>query len=147
MEASYSVTTPKTPLKQCKSDDRLRTQTLYYDTGYTGAEIILTTGLSRDKIRYALSHRLTPQYHARGRRVVLNAPQRKHLIQWFTSSAVNRLTKWKDIPALLEWNCGEKAIRTAFKKEGFVRRIVRRKPPLTEQHRRDRLARAWDHVF
>ncbi|RKF78468.1 hypothetical protein GcM1_211047, partial [Golovinomyces cichoracearum] len=102
--------------------------------------IILTTGLSRDKIRYALSHRLTPQHHARGRRVVLNTLQRKRLIQWVTSSAANRCTKWKDIPALLEWDCGEKSIRAAFKKEGFFRRITGRKPPLTEQHRRDRLA-------
>ena len=47
----------------------------------------------------------------------------------------------------MQWNCGEKAIRAAFQKEGFVRRIARRKPPLTEQHRKDRLDWAWEHLF
>lgn len=147
MEALYAVPTPKTPQKQCTRDDRLRIQTLYFDAGFTESEICLQLCLTRDKVRYALAHRLTPQNHARGRRVVLNTPQRKRLIEWVTCSAANRRTKWKDIPALLEWDCGEKAIRAAFKKEGFVRRIARRKPPLTEQHRRDRLAWAWEHVF
>ncbi|PMD30007.1 hypothetical protein L207DRAFT_615194, partial [Hyaloscypha variabilis F] len=78
---------------------------------------------------YALAHRLTPQKRLRGRHALLNTSQRKRLIEWVTSLAVSRRVKWKDILALLEWDCVEKAIRTAFKKEGFVRRIARRKPP------------------
>ena len=64
-----------------------------------------------------------------------------------TSSAANRRVKWADIPPRLGWDCGEKAIRAAFKKEGFVRRHARRKPPLSQQHKEDRLNWAWEHVF
>jgi hypothetical protein len=98
-------------------------------------------------VQYALSHRLTPQKNRCGRRPFLNTPQRKRLVEWVTASEANRRVKWADIPAILEWNCGEKAIRAAFKKEGFVRRLARRKCPLTEQHKKDRLDWAWEHLF
>ena len=79
--------------------------------------------------------------------MALNTPQRKRLINWVTSSSTNRRIKWSNIPPLLGWSCGEKAIRAAFKKEGFVRRVARRKPPLTAQHKQARLDWAWEHVF
>jgi hypothetical protein len=59
----------------------------------------------------------------------------------------NRRVKWADIPDILELNCGEKAVRAAFKKEGFVRRIARKKLSLSEKNRKDRLAWAWEHLF
>jgi hypothetical protein len=147
MEVSYSIPTPKTLRKQSTRDDRLRIQTLYFDAGFTIDEIVLQLSVTLDQVRYALSHQLTPQKHVRGRKILLNTPQRKRLIEWVTSSNTNRRTQWADIPSALGWDCGEKAIRAAFKREGFVRRIARRKPPLTEQHRKDRLAWAWKHVF
>lgn len=68
-----------------------------------------------------------------------------------TASAANRRVQWADIPPILGWSCGEEAIRAAFKKEGYVRRHVRRhsrrKPPLSEQNRKDRLEWAWEHLF
>jgi hypothetical protein len=67
--------------------------------------------------KYALAHRVTPQNIARvSRKLLLNSPQRKHLIDWVTASKTNRRTPWPEIPALLGWDCGIKAIRAAFKK-------------------------------
>ena len=77
----------------------------------------------------------------------MNTPQRKRLIEWVTASYTNRRVKWADIPAILEFDYREKAIRATFKKEGFIRRIARRKPPLTEQYKKDRLDWAWEHLF
>jgi hypothetical protein len=53
---------------------------------------------------------------------------------------------WIEIPGILGLDCGEYAIRTAFKKEGFARRVSRRKPPISEENRRKRLEWAQQHV-
>lgn len=147
MESFYNVPTPKTPRKQCSRDTRLQIQTLYAYAGFTQDEIALQLNLTRNQVRYALAHRLTPQKKNCGRKALLNTPQRKQLVEWVTASSINRAVQWKNIPEILGWECGEKAIRAAFKKEGFVRRIARRKPPLTERHKRDRLQWAWEHIF
>jgi transposase len=67
------------------------------------------------------------------------------LIEWVTANSQNRRTAWSDIPALLSWQCSLKAIRSAFKKEGYVRRIARRKPPISEENRILRLQWAIEH--
>lgn len=81
-----------------------------------------------------------------GRKVILNTPQRKRLIQWVTASQENRETPWTEIPSLLGLDCGEKAIRTAFRKEGYTRRVSRKKPPLSDENRMKRLEWAQEHV-
>jgi hypothetical protein len=117
MEAQISVPTPKTPTrKELSRDDRHRVQVLYFDANFTRAQICLQTGFTYDQVNRALSHRLTPQKKAKsGRRILLNTPQRKRLIEWVTASRENRETQWDVIPSILGWDCGEKAIRTAFK--------------------------------
>ncbi|PQE09047.1 Transposable element Tc1 transposase protein [Rutstroemia sp. NJR-2017a BBW] len=122
MATTISVPTPKTPTRrELSRDDRLRIQTLYFDANWDRTKICLQTNFTYDQINYALTHRLTPQKQKTGRHVVLNTPQRKRLIEWVTASPENRETQWCAIPGILGWDCGEKAIRTAFKKEGFRR--------------------------
>lgn len=77
---------------------------------------------------------------------MLNNPQRKRLIEWVTASKENRATSWAEIPRILGLDCSEYAIRTAFKREGYKRRIARRKCPLTEENRKKRLEWAQEHV-
>jgi hypothetical protein len=62
-----------------------------------------------------------------------------------TASRENRETPWPEIPQILGFDCGEYAIRSAFKKEGFGRRVERKKCPLTEAGRLERLAWAVEH--
>jgi hypothetical protein len=81
MEASYSIPIPKTPRKQSTRHDRLRIQTLYFDTSFTIDEIVLPLSVILDQVRYALSYRLTPQKHLRGRKILLNTSLRKRLIE------------------------------------------------------------------
>jgi hypothetical protein len=50
MESVYHIPTPKqprTPPHESSRDDRLRIQTLYYDTKWTISDIILQTNLTR----------------------------------------------------------------------------------------------------
>ncbi|RDW71804.1 hypothetical protein BP5796_07838 [Coleophoma crateriformis] len=133
---------PQTPTPQrheLTRDQRLRIQTLFFDAHWSRADIVLQTGYSYNQVCYALRNRLTPQKRKTGRKALLNTPQRKRLIEWVTASQENAETPWKKIPALLGFDCGEKAIRTAFKKEGFVRRLSREKSPLSEKSMTERL--------
>ncbi|CZT09976.1 uncharacterized protein RAG0_14580 [Rhynchosporium agropyri] len=62
-----------------------------------------------------------------------------------TSSKENRRTPWVEIPSILKWDIGLFAIRTAFKKEGFARRIARRKPDLSYTNQIARLQWAIEY--
>jgi len=62
-----------------------------------------------------------------------------------TASEENRDTPWVVIPLILGFECGEKAIRIAFKKEGYVRRVKRRKCPLSKENAKKRLAWAEEY--
>ena len=86
MDSFISIPTPKTPTKHCTRDQRLQCQTLYFEAGWTQDDIALQLNLTLGQVKYALSHRLTPQKQSRGRKPFLNTPQRKRLIEWVTSS-------------------------------------------------------------
>ena len=145
MDSSISIPTPKTPHKSTSRDDRLRIETLYFDANWTQPEIALQLNLTLNQIKYALAHRLTPQKTRAGRKALLNTPQRKRLVEWVTASKENREVPWPDIPALLGWDCGIKAIRAGFKKEGYVRACARQKPPFIYQNQIQRLQWAIEH--
>lgn len=145
MESVYSVPVPKQPSPQLTRDDRLRIQTLFFTANHTRAQICLETGFTYNQVCYAIAHRLTPQKRKTKGRILLTTPQRKKLIQWATASRANRETPWPQIPQILSLNCGEYAIRSAFKKEGFMRGTSLKKCPLTEEGRLERLAWAIEH--
>ena len=146
MDSGFHVPVPKQGKRELSRDDRLRIQTLFFDANYTRSQICLQTGYTYKEVYYAIKHRLTPQKRKCGRRIKLNTPQRKKLIQWVTASRENRETPWIQIPSILGFDCGESAIRTAFKKEGFGRYVERKKPKLSEENRRLRLAWAEEYI-
>ncbi|CZT06994.1 uncharacterized protein RAG0_12571 [Rhynchosporium agropyri] len=45
-ESFYSVPIPKTPRKQCTRDNRLRIENLYFEAGFTQAELVLQLNLT-----------------------------------------------------------------------------------------------------
>lgn len=141
----YSIPTPKTPTKDCNRDDRLRAQTLYFTAKWTVDEIALQLNLTRDQVKYALRHRITPQKTRSGRHPLLGPIERKQLVEWVCANKENRRVRWSQIPGIFGWNCAEYAIATAFKKEGFDRYSAVRKPKLTEKHAAARLQWARDH--
>lgn len=149
MDCEYHVPTPKTPTKrsiETDRDTRLQAHTLYYCAGWTMDNIALQLGLTLHQVRWALCHRLTPQKAKTGRRTLLDTPQRKRLIEFITQSKQSRRISPEELGQTL-FNCGPRAIRTALKKEGYTRAIARRKPPISEQNRIERLAWAWEHIF
>jgi hypothetical protein len=147
MASTYQVPTPKQPKQpELTRDQRLRIQTLFFDAHHTRSQICLETGYTYDQVCYAITHRLTPQKKKTSQRVLLNTLQRKRLIQWVIASQENRETPWIEIPGILGLDCGEWAIRTAFKKEGLARRVSRKKPPQSEENRKKRLEWAKEHV-
>ena len=103
--------------------------------------------LLRVKGQYALAQRLTPQKSPRGQKVLLNTPQHKRLIEWTISSKRARETWWAYVPDLLGLEYGGKATRIAFKKQGCIRSLPRRKLVLSEQNGRDRVDWATEHLF
>ncbi|PQE24980.1 transposable element tc1 transposase protein [Rutstroemia sp. NJR-2017a BVV2] len=145
-----SVPTPKQPRRQrhkeLSRDDRLRIHTLYYSAGLTRDQICLQTGATYTQVCKAIQNPPTPQKRRCGAKPHLNTPQRKRLIEWVSASRENREILWPAIPAILGWNCGEKAIRTAFEKEGFIRAISQKKPALSEQNKADRIRWAQEHL-
>ena len=78
--------------------------------------------------------------------LLLSTPQRKRLISWATFSSLTRDIPRKELPRWLGWTCGEKAVRTAFKKEGYCRCIRRRTPPISPKNQRLRLEWAQEHL-
>src|SRR4051812_31358801 len=131
-----SVPTPKTPKHQTSRDIRLRIQTLFFIAHWTFDQIQLAIpNVTRRQIEYAVQHRLTLQHQLRGHKVQLDTPTRKRLVEWITLNKKTRQEDWYTIPVVLRLNCGIKAIQKALELEGYVRRVARQKPPLSDEQR------------
>ncbi len=52
----------------------------------------------------------------------------------------------KELPWWLVWTCGENAMRTAFKKEGYCRAVRMRKLPISEENKKIRLIWVQKHL-
>ena len=82
MESIFRIPTSKTPTTHPTSrDDRLRIQTLYFETAWEIDDIALQLNLTRRQIEYALEHQPTPQYFRCGRHILLDTLKQKQLIE------------------------------------------------------------------
>jgi len=68
------------------------------------------------------------------------------LIEWITTNKATRQENWLTIPSIFGWDCGIDAIHNALKREGYVRRVARQKPPLSDEQRAIRLQWAQEHI-
>lgn len=82
----------------------------------------------------------------RGRKVQLDTPTRKRLVEWITLNKKTWQEDWYAIPMILGLNCGIKAIQKALELEGYVRRVARQKRPLSDEQRAIRLQWAREHI-
>ena len=90
-------------------------------------EICQVLGVTEYQIRWAKTHRLTPQ-KARRLRPKLRTPQRRRLEEWLLASPSHRRIPWRHIPHYLpELDAKEDAIYTAFKELGYCRRTSKKK--------------------
>ena len=138
---------PTTPTHQTElsRDIRLQAQTLR-DIGWKYSSIAEFLKISLRQVQYACTHRPTPQKLLCGRKTTIDAASRQILVDFVCASRENRQLPYWRIPWELQWNVSEDAIRWALKKEGFSRRIARRKPPISEANRLLRLAWAHEHL-
>ena len=125
-------------------DQRIKIHTLHNHSDKTYLEIAQNVECSLNQVRYAITHRLTPQKHRCGRHLLLSETEINDLIDFVYVSRQNRRMTWLELSAI--WNCSEKAISNAFKSEGFSRRITRKKPSISETNRIKRLAWAKEHL-
>ena len=138
---------PKTPHKQkdLSRDTRIKAQTLR-DLGWTYSKIAAQLHISLRQVQWAVTHRPTPQKHTTGRPLKINAASRQILIEFVCASRKNQQLPFWKIPLELGWDVSADCIPSALKKEGFSKRLARRKPPLSEQNQRTRLAWAYEHL-
>lgn len=137
------LSTPKR--KELTRDQRLQVHTL---TGihWTPTRISRHLNITQTQVRYAQSHRLTPQKQRCGRKSLIDTPSRTRLAEYIRQSKATRRMRYCNIAYHLGLDCSEHAIRRALQKEGLFRRIARRKPPISEANRQARLRWAWEHV-
>lgn len=145
---------PQTPQKRtnskfCDRDTHYRIQTLKNNANWGPARIVKhIPGLTLAQVKYALSHRTTPQKQRCGRRPLLDTPTRKALVHFVSSSRANRRIPWPQIPQAIGWHdCKLEAIENAFEREGYGRWTALKKPDLTQKHADARLTWALQHRF
>jgi len=142
-----SMKPPITPTKQSDlpRDLRLQVQTLR-DIGWKYSKIAEHLKITIRQVQYASTHRPTPQKRQCGRKSTIDAESLQILIDFVCASQENRQLPYCQIPWKLGWDVSEDAIRWALQKEGFSRRVARRKPPISEKNRLLRLAWAYEHL-
>ena len=70
-----------------------------------------------------------------------------YMVEWITSSKEGRQMPWQQLPDLLfDGAFTYHMIKYALRSRGYRRFIGRRKPPLTEAHRMQRLAFTRAHL-
>jgi hypothetical protein len=117
--------------KSINRDMRIRVHQLY-EIGWLPDRIALQLKITVRQVRYAISHRLTPQHASKkGPSNIVNTPHRQQLKEWLLESPTRRNILWPEIPIILGWNYGERAIKSAMLALSYKRRVKRRRPFLT----------------
>ena len=111
-------------------DQRLAIQTaLLFKIPYS--EIQSKLNVTHNQISYARNHPSTPKNRKAERKPPLRTPERNSLQHWLQLSPSHSRIPWRKIPAhqpeLALERVGEKAMKTAFRQLGYVRRTSKRK--------------------
>lgn len=142
-------TPPSTPRhhRYLTRDERLQVQTLRL-AGHTHKFIADLLRVTERQVSYAIAHeRVTPK-RRKGRPVTLSEAQVDELVSYVQQSRESRQMSFLALSKgpFAHWQVGEYVIRYALRKRGFVRRLARAKPPLSEANQAARLAWAEAHV-
>jgi len=136
-------------------DDRIRIQTLY-DAGMGRTAIVQhlnqhreeTHKISVAQVKYALSHRLTPQ-KSTGRPRDLTEDDVDYIELFLIENRWARWLTFEHLAPCLSQQISlitPDQIRVALSGRGYQRRVTQQKPPLSEANRQARLAFALAHA-
>ncbi|KAF6819694.1 hypothetical protein CMUS01_11672 [Colletotrichum musicola] len=127
--------------KHLTEADRQRVRILYYDAGLGPTAIARQTGFSVGQVKHAIRAESAAVRPRSGRPRELSAQQEAELVEYVTSSRQGRQATFLQLSCLLFNSLfGVYAIRSALRRLGFMRRVARRKPPISESNRQRRLA-------
>lgn len=142
--------TPSTPphphTAHLTRDERLQVQTLHL-AKHSVRDICELLKLTRRQVTYAItSNQVTPRRRS-GRPRRLTDAQVDELIAYIRSSRASRRMTFEGLATgpFEAWGVGQYTIRNALRQRGYVRRVARAKPPLSEQNRQNRLKWAEEH--
>ena len=117
-------TPPSTPQRkrhpELNRDQRIQIHTLSQYAGWTPRRISKHLDVSIPQVYYAIHHRFTPQKQRCGPKSIINTPNQKRLVEFYTTNRRTRHMRFCHIAAELGWKVSERAIRQALAKEGIV---------------------------
>lgn len=136
------MATPKTKLGR---DDRLRILTLR-DSGLSQAAIANQLHLSRHQVQYTCHTQQATPKKPKGQPPKLSERQMDEIIAFISASKANRRKPYHELIKELNLDVTVPTLRHSLKKRGYTRCKALRKPPLSLDSKRVRLAWALEHV-
>lgn len=100
--------------------------------------------LTERQVQYAKKHPVTPSKNKCGRKISISDDKAQEIVNWIISDGAHRHAKLGEIPKIAPelnlGNAGMKAVRSALGRNGYGRRVAKRKVmSSTEQHKSVRL--------
>ena len=136
---------PRQNSTRLNRDDRIRVLTLR-DAGLTYQQITSQLQMTYRQVQYTCqSHQTTPK-KAHGQRPKLSEEDVDKVIDFISSSKRTRRMPYYKVIQELDLPVRTTALSRALKKRGYSRCKALRKPPLSDQNKRVRLAWALAHV-
>ena len=122
------------PYKHASYKTRCQVQALRFSAGWTYQRITEDQNLSVSTVHDICHAPATPR-KTKGRPALLDTPTRHRLVATATESAAHRRMPLSEVAALCNIEACDRTLRKAFAKEGYRRRVARRKPLLGGRQR------------
>jgi transposase len=115
------------------------------EQGWKQKDIAAEMGWSAARVSYLLKQPITPKKRS-GRPPKFNTTERQSIVQFIESSSEARDLPWGQVS--IQFGAGQRghAMSAALKKEGYQRRVARKKPLLTAAMRASRLKWAQEMI-
>jgi len=117
------------PYKHTLYKTRCQVQALRFSDGWTYRRIADDQNLAVNTVHDICHGPSTPR-KTKGRPILLDTPTRCRLVAMATQSAEHRRIPLREVTALCDIEACDRTLHKAFAKEGYARRVARRKPLL-----------------
>jgi O6-methylguanine-DNA--protein-cysteine methyltransferase len=107
---------------------RCQIQALRYTARWPIRQIATALSVKKTTVARICDTPATPKKRRSTHNIAFSTPARKKLVEFVTSSAITRRMTYEEIAAATDLQCSSRAIGRALFKEGYGRRIARKKP-------------------